>query len=58
MKIYETAVRKPVSACLVFVAIVIFGLFSLRNLAIDQYPEMEMPAVTVFTVYAGAMLLT
>lgn len=54
MKIYETAVRKPVSTCLVFVAIVIFGLFSLRNLAIDQYPEMEMPAVTVFTVYAGA----
>lgn len=54
MKIYETAVRKPVSTCLIFVAIVIFGLFSLRNLAIDQYPEMEMPAVTVFTVYAGA----
>lgn len=54
MKIYETAVRKPVSTCLIFVAIVIFGLFSLRNLAIDQYPEMEMPAVTVFTVYPGA----
>ncbi len=54
MKIYETAVRKPISTILIFTGIVIFGLFSLRNLAIDQYPEMDMPAITVLTTYAGA----
>lgn len=54
MKIYETAVRKPVSTCLLFLGVIIFGLFSLKNLAIDQYPEMDPPYITVATVYAGA----
>lgn len=54
MNIYEKAVRKPISTALIFVGIIIFGLFSLNKLAIDQYPEMEMPAVMVFTTYAGA----
>ncbi|MBR2050500.1 MAG: efflux RND transporter permease subunit, partial [Rikenellaceae bacterium] len=34
--------------------VIIFGLFSLKNLAIDQYPEMDPPYITVATVYAGA----
>lgn len=54
MNIYERAVRKPVSTILIFVGIVIFGIYSLSKLAIDQYPEMEMPAITVFTTYQGA----
>lgn len=54
MKIYESAVRKPISTCLLFLGVIIFGLFSLRNLAIDQYPEMDPPYITVATVYAGA----
>ncbi len=54
MNIYEKAVRKPISTVLIFVGVIIFGLFSLTKLAIDQYPEMEFPAVTVFTTYPGA----
>lgn len=54
MKIYETAVKKPISTCLLFLGVIIFGLFSLKNLAIDQYPEMDPPYITVATVYAGA----
>jgi HAE1 family hydrophobic/amphiphilic exporter-1 len=34
--------------------VAIFGLFSLRNLSIDLYPEMDIPYITVFTQYAGA----
>ena len=37
MKIYESAVRKPVSTVLLFVGVMVFGLFSLMNLAVDQY---------------------
>ena len=37
MKIYESAVRKPVSTVLMFVGVMVFGLFSLMNLAVDQY---------------------
>ena len=54
MNIYEKAVRKPISTVLIFMGVIIFGLFSLTKLAIDQYPEMEFPAVTVFTTYPGA----
>ena len=54
MKIYETSVRKPISTILIFVGVIVFGLFSLRNLAIDQFPEMEIPAITVVTTYSGA----
>lgn len=54
MKIYESAVRKPVSTIMIFVALVVLGVFSLRNLAIDMYPEMELPMVSVLTTYSGA----
>ena len=54
MNIYEQAVRKPISTILIFIGVIIFGLFSLTKLAIDQFPEMEFPAVAVFTTYPGA----
>lgn len=54
MKIYESAVRKPISTILIFAGVIIFGLFSLKNLAIDMYPEMDMPTITVMTTYEGA----
>ena len=54
MKIYETAVRKPISTILIFVGVIVFGLFSLNNLAVDQYPDIEIPQIAVITSYAGA----
>ncbi len=54
MKIYETAVRKPVSTILIFAGAIILGLFSLSRLSIDLYPEMEVPYLSVLTTYGGA----
>ena len=54
MKISESAVRKPVSTVLLFVGVMVFGLFSLMNLAVDQYPEIEIPQISVITMYPGA----
>lgn len=54
MKIYESAVRKPISTVLLFVGVMVFGLFSLKNLAVDQYPEIEIPQISVITFYPGA----
>ena len=47
MKIYETAVSKPITTTMVFLAILVFGLYSIMNLAIDFFPEIELPAITV-----------
>lgn len=54
MKLYESAVRKPISTVLIFLGVIILGVFSLTNLPIDMYPEMEMPAISVITTYEGA----
>ena len=54
MSIYETAVKKPVTTALVFVAIIVFGLFSLSRLSVDLLPEIETNTIMVMTAYPGA----
>ena len=54
MKIYESAVRKPISTVLLFIGVMVFGLFSLSRLSVDQYPEIEIPQISVITMYPGA----
>ena len=54
MSIYKTAINKPVTTLLVFVAVIVIGLFSFSRLPIAQFPEMEPPYVTVMTTYPGA----
>ncbi len=54
MNIYESAVKKPVSTILIFIGVMVMGGFSLMNLAVDQYPEIDMPMISVITTYAGA----
>lgn len=54
MKLYEVAVKKPISTLLLFIAIIIFGLFAYHRLAIDLYPEIDPPYISIFTFYQGA----
>lgn len=54
MSIYKTAINKPVTTALIFVALLIIGIFSLQKLPIDQFPEIDPPYVTVMTTYPGA----
>lgn len=54
MSIYKSAIQKPITTGLIFVAVIILGLFSLTRLPIDQMPEMDPPYITVMTTYAGA----
>lgn len=52
--IYKTAINKPVTTALIFVALVIIGLFSFSKLPIDQFPQMDPPYITVMTTHPGA----
>src|SRR5690554_3488497 len=54
MKIYESSVRKPVTTALIFVAVVILGIFSLNKLPVDLLPDIETNAIMVMTTYQGA----
>lgn len=54
MSIYKSAVNKPITTIMVFVAIIVLGLFSLSRLPIDLYPEINPPYISVMTTYSGA----
>lgn len=54
MSIYEGSVKKPVMTTLVFVAVVIIGIFSLNNVPIDLLPDIETNTIMVMTTYEGA----
>lgn len=54
MSIYSASVKRPITTILIFVALVVMGLYSLTQLPIDLYPEVELPFVGVVTTYSGA----
>jgi len=54
MSIYGSAVKNPITTIMIFVALMVMGIYSLVQLPIDFYPELEFPAISVFTQYNGA----
>ncbi|MCQ2268604.1 MAG: efflux RND transporter permease subunit [Bacteroidaceae bacterium] len=54
MSLYEGSVKKPIMTSLVFVAIMIVGLFSFSKLPIDLVPDIESNMIMVMTYYPGA----
>jgi len=53
VKIVSLATRRPVSVVVFFVALVIFGLISFRELPVDLLPDLSFPTLTIRTEYAG-----
>ncbi|HYX06588.1 MAG TPA: efflux RND transporter permease subunit, partial [Bacteroidales bacterium] len=54
MSIYKSAVQKPITTLMIFVAIIVMGIYSLIQIPIDLYPEMNPPYISVLTSYSGA----
>lgn len=54
MSIYRKAVNNPVTTSLVFIAFMIFGIFSLMKTSIAQYPDFDANIIMVMTSYPGA----
>ena len=54
MSIYSSAVNKPISTMMVFLAILVLGVASYLQLPVDQYPKMDPPYITVMATYPGA----
>jgi len=53
MSLSERAVRRPITTYMAFLAVVVIGVVSLSRLAIDLLPEIDFPAISVFTTYEG-----
>ena len=54
MSIYRKAVNNPVTTALIFIAMAIFGVFSLINISLDRFPKFDANVVMVMSSYPGA----
>ena len=50
----RVSINHPVFATMVMVAFVVLGLFSYRQLPVEQFPDVAFPVVVVQTEYPGA----
>jgi len=54
MFLSDICIRRPVLATVISLILLIFGLFSFRNLAVREFPDVDPPVVNVATNYKGA----
>ena len=54
MFLSDLSIKQPVLATMLAVTLVALGLYSYRELPIDLMPDVEIPVLTVQTVYPGA----
>src|SRR6186997_587608 len=52
--IAETFIKKPVTAIVISIVIVLVGLISMFFLPVAQYPDITPPTVTVSGMFTGA----
>lgn len=54
MKLVDVSVKRPVGVIMLVIAALVLGAISLKNLAIDLMPEIDVPVAVVITNYDGA----
>ena len=54
MKLVDVSVKRPVGVIMFVLVALVLGAISLKNLAIDLFPEMDIPVAVVVTSYEGA----
>jgi HAE1 family hydrophobic/amphiphilic exporter-1 len=53
MKITDLSVKRPVTATVVYLALIVLGVFSLGRLAIDLIPDISFPVIVIYSSYPG-----
>ena len=54
MFLSNVSIKRPIFAAVMMLALVTLGIFSYRRLAIDMFPDVEIPIVSIVTKYPGA----
>jgi len=54
MWLTDIAIKRPVFTVMVFIALIVMGIRSLTMMPVDKLPDMDVPIVTITTVYPGA----
>jgi HAE1 family hydrophobic/amphiphilic exporter-1 len=54
MFLSDLSIKRPVLTTCVMLGLIVLGLFSMRTLGLDLFPNIDMPVVTVSVAYPGA----
>ena len=54
MLLSDLSIKRPVLATVMMLALVTLGIFSYRRLAIDMFPNVEIPVLSIVTLFPGA----
>jgi HAE1 family hydrophobic/amphiphilic exporter-1 len=53
MKLAQVAIERPVATLMFYIAIILLGIISLRQLSVDLLPDISYPRLSVVTEYPG-----
>src|SRR5512143_2521106 len=54
MFLSDLSIRRPIFASVMMLALVTLGAFSYKRLAVDMFPDVEIPVITIVTKFPGA----
>ncbi len=51
---YRFFIERPITTWMFILSFIIFGFYGYKNIAVDRFPDVEFPIVSISTVYPGA----
>ncbi len=54
MKLSDLSVNRPITTLVIFIGIIVLGIYSLSKLAIDLIPDISYPVIVIYSDYPGA----
>ena len=54
MSICNISIKRPITTLVFMIIIVLFGYLNLRKIGVREYPNIEIPTISVSTTYTGA----
>ena len=54
MWLTDVAIKRPVFTTMIFLALIVLGIRSLTMMPVDKFPDIDIPIVSITTIYPGA----
>jgi len=54
MFLSDLSIKRPVFATVIMLTLVVLGIFSYKRLSVEEFPNVEIPVVSIVTKYEGA----
>lgn len=54
MKLSEVSIKRPVFAIVINIILILLGLIGLDRMSIREYPDIDVPIISIRTSYQGA----